>query len=155
MPLIWRDHPEIECLLVGSGMPARMRGLARPGLVAQGEVSDLAEVFDRVRLTVAPLRFGAGLKGKVLESLGAGVPCVMSRVAAEGMVLPAALSALVADGADALAVRIATLHGSAAQHQAAAAAGVRLIAEGFTANRVAEALSAAIGLRATARSASG
>jgi hypothetical protein len=60
-------------------MPAAVRRLAGPGVLALGQVAELAEVFDRVRLTVAPLRYGAGVKGKVLDSLAAGVPCVMSR----------------------------------------------------------------------------
>jgi glycosyltransferase involved in cell wall biosynthesis len=99
MPLVWRDAPQIECLLVGSDMPDAMRDLARQGVVLVGAVADLGSVFDRVRLTVAPLRFGAGVKGKVLDSLASGVPCVMSPVAAEGLALPPALQDLVGQDA--------------------------------------------------------
>ncbi len=53
--------------------------------------------------------YGAGLKGKVLESMAAGIPCVMTTVAAEGIELPDGLKSLVADEPEALAERIATL----------------------------------------------
>jgi hypothetical protein len=57
MPRVWAVEPTIACMLVGSSMPQSVRALARPGVVAAGHVADLgAAVFDRVRLTVAPLR---------------------------------------------------------------------------------------------------
>src|SRR5205085_5562181 len=77
--------PKIECLLIGDGLPDGVRQRCRDGVVALGPVEKLAEIFDRVRLTVAPLRFGAGVKGKVIDSLAAGVPCVMSPIGAEGL----------------------------------------------------------------------
>jgi hypothetical protein len=89
-------------------------------------------VFDRVRLTVAPLRFGAGVKDKVLDSLASGVPCVMTPVAAEGLALPPSLSALVGKDAGAIAGLIQLLHGDAAAHREAASAGRSLIREQYT-----------------------
>src|SRR6185437_16188603 len=68
------------------------------------------EVFDRVRLTVAPLRFGAGIKGKVLNSFAAGIPCVMTPIGAEGLSLDRELQNLVATSAEELADKIAKLH---------------------------------------------
>ena len=98
MPLVRQTNPAITCLLVGADMPDPVRRLAGPGVEVVGRVGDLGEqVFDRVRLTVAPLRFGAGVKGKVLDSFAAGVPCVMSEVAAEGLVLSPVLRALVGE----------------------------------------------------------
>ena len=73
-------------------------------------MADLTTVFDRVRLTVAPLGFGAGIKGKVLESFAAGTPCVMSPVAAEGLSLPADLERLVGKTNQQLADLICELH---------------------------------------------
>src|SRR5258708_38641156 len=111
MPLVWRTDPGIECLLVGSDMPTSVRSLARPGVEILGEVSDLqASVYDRVRLTVAPLRYGAGVKGKVLDGLAAGVPCVMTAVAAEGMPPPPVLQDLVGRTAEGVAGLLCQLH---------------------------------------------
>ncbi len=102
----------IPCLLVGSGMPAHLQRLAaaRPGIEAIGHVSDLNVIFDRVRLTVAPLAYGAGIKGKVLDSLAAGVPCVCTPAAAEGLDLPEPLAELVANTPVEMARSIAALH---------------------------------------------
>ena len=76
MPLVRKRSPNIECLLVGSETPESLLRLCDNGIVAVGHVDTLVEVFDRVRLTVAPLSYGAGVKGKVIESLAAGIPCV-------------------------------------------------------------------------------
>jgi len=47
-----------------------------PGVVPIGAVADLGDVLTGVRLTVAPLQYGNGIKGKVLASLTAGMPWV-------------------------------------------------------------------------------
>jgi hypothetical protein len=70
MPLVRRQVPGIELLLVGSRMPIEVSSLAAKDIVPLGFVPSLDSVFERVRLTIAPLRFGAGLKGKVLEEHG-------------------------------------------------------------------------------------
>lgn len=49
-----------------------------------GHVEDLRDVLDKVKLTVAPLRYGAGTKGKVASSMAYGVPCVSSEFGTEG-----------------------------------------------------------------------
>jgi glycosyltransferase involved in cell wall biosynthesis len=150
MPRVWQRDPSIECLLVGSQMPQDIKRLARPGLIPIGQVQDLAEVFERVRLTVAPLRYGAGVKGKVLESLAAGVPCVMSEMAAEGLVLPAALQRLVARDEAALAQLICQLHADATANSSAAAAGLALMQQAFTSEAIASALKRAISTKCPA-----
>ncbi|NHO30910.1 glycosyltransferase, partial [Acetobacter farinalis] len=66
--------------------------------------------LDQVRLTVAPLRFGAGIKGKVLDSLAAGVPCVMTPIASEGLSLTDELKKLVAIGNANMAKLIVLAH---------------------------------------------
>jgi hypothetical protein len=144
MPLVWQADPTIECLLVGSDMPEAVRCLAGPGVMALGHVTDLGGVLQRVRLTVAPLRYGAGVKGKVLDSMAAGVPCVMTPVAAEGLGLPASLRALVGEDAVQLASLICRLHGDAEVHRKAADAGRALIRENHNEAAVTAALQAAI-----------
>ena len=147
MPLVWRMDPTIECLLVGSQMPEAVTRLAQPRVTIVGHVPDLAQVFDRVRLTVAPLRYGAGLKGKVLASFAAGVPCVMTPVAAEGLALPPTLQQYVGADAPALAALAAQLHGDEAASRAAAETGVGLVAYRFDEGSITAALEAAIGVR--------
>ena len=92
MPRLRKEVPGVELLLVGSHMPAEVSALAEKDIVPLGYVPSLDTVFERVRLTIAPLRYGAGLKGKVLESFAAGIPCVMTTIAAEGLDLPSRCS---------------------------------------------------------------
>nr|WP_321985652.1 Hint domain-containing protein [uncultured Lichenicoccus sp.] len=144
MPLVWRQRPRLECVLAGRAMPEAVLRLARPGVAVLGEVADLDRVYDRVRLTVAPLRYGAGVKSKVLESFAAGLPCVMTPVAAEGIGLGADLQALVGRTPEELADRIVRLHDSAADNRALASRGVALIRSDHDEASVDQALRAAI-----------
>ncbi|HUZ64127.1 MAG TPA: Hint domain-containing protein [Acetobacteraceae bacterium] len=153
MPLVWACDPTIPCLLAGADLPPALA--ADPRIRLLGHVPDLGAVFDDVRLTVAPLRFGAGLKGKVLESLAAAVPCVMTPIAAEGMNLPVALAADVAETAAAIAGRICRLHADVQENARSARGGLTMIREQFTPAAVDRRLRAAVcaspGLQKTAR----
>src|SRR5258708_110511 len=132
MPRVRERDPKIECLLVGDGLPDGVRQRCGDGLVAVGGVADLAEIFNRVRLTVAPLRFGAGVKGKVIDSLAAGLPCIMTPVGAEGLELPAALEGCVATTAEGIAAAIGHLHNDRKANAACRAAGLGYIEEVFS-----------------------
>jgi hypothetical protein len=146
MPLVRQADPGITLLLVGSDMPDTIHRLAGPGVMPIGHVADLrAGVFDRVRLTVAPMRYGAGVSSKVLDSLGAGVPCAMSPFAAEGLALPPALQTLVADDAASFASLICRLHADEDANRAAATAGQALIRARYGTDRLDASLGAAIG----------
>jgi hypothetical protein len=145
MPLVWQIDPTIECRLAGADITDVVQRLERPGVKILGQVDDLgAEVFDRVRLTVAPLRFGAGAKCKVLESFANATPCVMSENAADGLLLAPSLRSLVADDAAGLAALILRLHGDARAHRAASAAGLAMIRDSYSADGVEAALQEAI-----------
>jgi glycosyltransferase involved in cell wall biosynthesis len=145
MPLVHQRDPAIICSLIGSGMPEALRQLAAPGVVPLGQAPDLDAALAPLRLTVAPLRYGAGVKGKVLESLARGVPCVMSRVAAEGLALPDTLAALVGDDAADIAALILHFHADEAAHAAMRTAGLAFIAQHHSAGSILPALKAAIG----------
>ena len=87
-PIVHASIPQAEFHIVGSNMVPEIQALERiPGIVIDGHVADLGSVFNHCRVSVAPLRFGAGIKGKIGTSLGFGVPCVATAVAAEGMQL--------------------------------------------------------------------
>lgn len=96
-PLVRRELPDVQFHLMGADMPEELRGRTDPGLVLVGYVADLQEAFEDLRLTVAPLRYGAGSKGKVISSLCHGVPCICTSIAAEGMKLYEDGGILVAD----------------------------------------------------------
>ena len=84
LPLILERSPTTFCRVVGSNMPATVRTLARPGLEIVGHVRDIAPLYAQTRLSIAPLRYGAGIKGKVGESAAFGVPIVGTPIAFDG-----------------------------------------------------------------------
>lgn len=146
MPLLRSRDPSIKCYLVGSDMPDQFRQFADAGIVPVGHVENLAEIFDQVRLTVAPLAYGAGLKGKVIESLSAGVPCVCTTVAAEGFDLPAPLRECIADDPEAIAASILRLHNTKAENERCRRAGLQFITAEFSEGRLDTLMGEALGL---------
>ena len=85
-----------------------------------------------MRLTVAPLTYGAGVKGKVVDSLSAGMPCVCTPVAAEGLDFPEALRACIADSADGLAALICDLHDNEQTNDVCGRAGLDYVTTAFS-----------------------
>jgi GT2 family glycosyltransferase/SAM-dependent methyltransferase/glycosyltransferase involved in cell wall biosynthesis/predicted nucleic acid-binding Zn-ribbon protein len=109
-PLIKAQLPDLKFYAIGNRPPQEIRDLARKDVIITGHVPDLTEFFNRCRLSIAPLRYGAGVKGKVALSLSHGVPCVASTLAAEGMLLTAGHDILVADDPDAFAAAVVRLY---------------------------------------------
>lgn len=83
MPDLIKSAPHIKLYVYGSNMPDDIEELASDHVIIKGYVKSLSSVFDQCRVFVAPLLSGAGIKGKVLESIAFGVPSVLSPVAAE------------------------------------------------------------------------
>ena len=104
-PLVRTAMPDCTFTIVGADAPADLT-LDAPGVRLLGQVPDIAPWFESLRATVAPLRYGAGAKGKVASSLAAGVPCVASPIAAEGMELTETDGVLVAADPAAFAAAI-------------------------------------------------
>lgn len=84
-PHIEQALPGVHLRICGSSMPERFQTYASDSIIIQGFVPDLDSLLSKTRLTLAPLRFGAGLKGKVASSIGVGVPVVGTSIAFEGM----------------------------------------------------------------------
>ncbi len=110
VPLLQSKVPACTTYLIGSKMPDEMMNMRTPGVVPLGFVPVLADILHKLRCTVVPLRYGAGIKGKVLESFVHGLPCIMSEVAAEGLELTADLTWLVARSPGEFAEKIARVH---------------------------------------------
>jgi glycosyltransferase involved in cell wall biosynthesis len=148
MKLVWAQDPDIPLLLAGSAMPdsLRARAAAAPGPVqVLGHVEVLDDLWSQSRISIAPLRFGAGVKGKVLDSLAAGVACICTPVAAEGIDLPESLQELVAHSAAGLAKLVVELHGDQSRCATLRSAALAFIEERFNGNVVRAAIAPAAG----------
>jgi glycosyltransferase involved in cell wall biosynthesis len=136
MPLVRERDASIDCLLIGTDLPDAMRRACSDGIEAVGPVPELAPIFNRIRLTVAPLAFGAGAKVKVIASLAAGIPCVCSPIAAEGLDLPSAWQTAIGGSAADIADAICRLHADEAANGALGESGLRYIEDQFSAARL-------------------
>ena len=144
LPFVRRQLPELTTYLVGSKMPEEFMNLQVPGVVPLGFVSVLGDILHKLRCTVVPLRYGAGIKGKVLESLAHGLPCVMSEVAAEGLELPEDLAWLVAPTPAAFAEKLVRVHEDETFNRRLSEAGLAYIEQRHGASVVKEALRIAV-----------
>ena len=133
---------------MGEGWATHWPADADPRIQVLGPLARLDGLFEMIRLTVAPLRFGAGIKGKVLVSLAAGLPCAMTPLAAEGLRLTPALRGLVAEDAAGLAALILRLHAEAPP-AALREDGMALVARQFGPAAVRRAMAAALRARGT------
>ena len=84
-PPLLKQLPQLRLHLYGSGLSTELaeRWGGQPGVMIEGWVADTATVYGRHRLFVAPLRSGAGLKGKVVAAAAHGIPQLLSPLAAE------------------------------------------------------------------------
>lgn len=96
-PLLHERRPELVLHLVGDISERLRREFTRDGVVIHGRVPDLEPWMQGSRVALAPLRIGAGVKGKVNTAMSHGLPVVATSVAAEGMGLQHGVNALLAD----------------------------------------------------------
>ena len=111
MPFIRQRLPGVCFYAVGSHPPAEIFALQAEDVIVTGFVEDLHPLLDEMRISIAPLRYGAGIKGKIGTAMAAGLPVIATSLAAEGMSLSAGQNILVADGAEAFAGAVVQLYG--------------------------------------------
>ena len=110
MPLLRRMLPGVCFFAVGSNPPNELLKLASEDVRITGFVEDLNSLLGKMRVSVAPLRYGAGIKGKIGTALAVGLPVVATSIAAEGMSLIDGEHLLVANTVEEIAASIAKLH---------------------------------------------
>jgi len=110
MPVVRQLVPNVPLRIYGSDVPDRLKELAAEDVLIEGWVPDVATIYEKCRVFIAPLRSGAGLKGKVISAFAYGVPCVLSPIAAEGTGARDGQEALIAETPQQWADCIAKLH---------------------------------------------
>ena len=126
--------PEVRFHCIGADVPPVVQALAarQPGVEIHGFVPVVTPYMDEVRIAVAPLRFGAGVKGKVNLSMAHGQPVVATTCAVEGMHLRDGDDVLIADDADAFAAAVVRLYRDEALWQRLSVAGLRNVQQHFS-----------------------
>jgi len=110
MPLVWASRPDIIVNLLGSNLKDEVKELANDQVIVTGYVPEVEPYFQKSRVFVAPLRFGAGMKGKIGQSLSLGVPTITTKIGAEGMGLIDHRDVLIADTAEEFAQAVIELY---------------------------------------------
>src|SRR5690606_26151497 len=102
--------PEVVTKVIGSNMPESLRTLASEQLELLGFIENIEPYLHQARVSIAPLRYGAGVKGKVNEAMNYGIPVVATACAVEGMHLISNEEVLVAESPRAFAEAIARVY---------------------------------------------
>ena len=111
-PLIRQRLPKAELHVYGSYANQKVNQLHNKsdGFIIKGFADDVASVMRNAKICLAPLRFGAGLKGKLVDAMQYGTPCLMTTIAAEGMFGDLQPNGFIVDQAEAYANKSVELY---------------------------------------------
>lgn len=123
---------DAKFMAVGNAPPEHISALASDRVVITGYVPEVEPYFAKARVFVAPLRFGAGIKGKVIQSLAHGVPTVATSIAVEGIGLVDGEHCLVADTPADIAAAIRRLYAEPETWARLREAGLRFVEEKYS-----------------------
>lgn len=128
LPELRKLLPDIVVHVAGSAVTKEIQALEGNGLKIEGRISDeqLEQFYAQCRLNIVPLRFGAGIKGKVVESMRYGLPVVTTACGAEG-IEDAEDCLVLAETAQEFAQKIAQLYADEEKLQAIAKAGTEYV----------------------------
>lgn len=141
-PLLKARLPEITFTIAGANMPQELFSLAGADIRVTGYLpdEDLRREFENARVFVAPLRYGAGVKGKINLAMAWGLPVVASSMALEGMGVTSGKEALCADTPEEFAGHIATLYENEMLWQSLRENAAKLVSERFSRQAAREAI---------------
>lgn len=123
--------------IVGSNAPDEIKNLDGDGIVFKGFVSDeeLSRLYEECRMIVVPLRYGAGVKGKVVEAIYNGLPIITTSVGAEGISGVEEVAA-IADDAQEFANQVVKLYTDGETLEKMAQSTQRFIKDNFSVDAV-------------------
>ena len=114
MPLVWQTNPNIKVTLLGSNPDPEVLALESDRITVTGYIDDVSPYFLSHKLSVSPLRYGAGMKGKIGQSLEYSLPVVSTSIGIEGMNLAAEEHILVGNTTREFAQHILRVYNDAA-----------------------------------------
>jgi glycosyltransferase involved in cell wall biosynthesis len=136
-PLVRRRLPDAQFSVVGLNPPRSVRDLARtPGIEVRANVPDIRREISSAAVSVAPVRFGAGIQNKILQSLSMGIPVVTTLFAARPFGAPANSPLLAAEDPQDFADQVVRILGNPLYRRQLAHAGRKMIEERFQWNQV-------------------
>lgn len=140
-PLVRKLIPTAQLFVYGNYAPQYIQELHRPadGFYIQGWTPDALEVLSKARVCLAPLRFGAGLKGKFIDAMRAGTPIVTTTMGAEGMFGSMEVPGAVKDQIEGLVNAAVELYSNATLWRECQIAGYAVLQQRFPSKKISEA----------------
>ncbi|RJE71115.1 glycosyltransferase [Pseudoalteromonas sp. MSK9-3] len=137
-PLIRKQIPDAQLHIYGSYPPPKATALNNPktGFLIKGWADDALDVMRNSRVCLSPLRFGAGIKGKLLEAMITQTPCVTTHIGAEGMHGDLPWHGAIADTASEFAEKAVELYQSEIHFIQAQRAGNALLTHFYDQNKL-------------------
>jgi hypothetical protein len=132
-PLIKKQLPQAQLYIYGNYAPKHILELhnQKQGFYIMGWADSVAHVMQKARVCLAPLRFGAGLKGKLLDAMLYGTPGVTTSIGAEGMYGDLPMPGVIADTPEAFAELSVAIYSNKIKWQQNAQRGVEIIKERY------------------------
>ncbi|MDD2889873.1 MAG: glycosyltransferase [bacterium] len=135
-PLIKKKLPDIKFFIVGNAPPPEVRVYESEDIIVTGYVPDTKIYLDSCCISVAPLTYGAGMKGKVTEALANGIPVVTTSIGAEGIGIENGKHALIADTPESFAENIIKLYNDKELWEKLSCNGKALIKDNYSVEMV-------------------
>ncbi|MCZ4064446.1 glycosyltransferase [Oxalobacter aliiformigenes] len=135
-PIVLKKIPDIKLNVVGSEIDAEVNSYKSNNVVIKGGLSDseLSSLYSKVRVSIAPLRYGAGIKGKVIDAVFHGLPVVTTSIGAEG--IPPCDFISVSDNSVGFAELLIELYSSAEKWEYSRLSQKAFIAENYSMEKV-------------------
>ena len=114
LPVLRRKGAGIVTTVIGSNAPPSLQKFASDDFVIAGFIPDVTPFYNDAKLSISPLRYGAGVKGKVNIAMQYGVPVVATSPSVEGMYLRSGKDVLCADDAEEFAAAMIRANSDAA-----------------------------------------
>lgn len=133
-PLIRKKLPGVKMHIYGSYASQKVTQLHNPeqGFLIKGRAPDAIEVISEAKVLLAPLRFGAGLKGKLVDAMLAGTPSVTTNIGAEGMIGKGSVwCGTIEDNAESIASGAVSLYKNKSDWEDASDMGFKLAKDRF------------------------
>jgi glycosyltransferase involved in cell wall biosynthesis len=132
LPLVLKDVPGARFRVIGGDYPEEVRRLHGGAIQILGRVPEMAPYLLDAHVSVAPLRYGSGVKGKIGEALSYGLPVVTTSVGLEGLGLTPGENVLAGDTAAEFAAHVVNLLRDPQLHGRISLAGWEFILDRFS-----------------------
>lgn len=137
LPGLRQKLPGIRFYALGSRPPIEIQKLACEYILVPGHQVDISQYFNNCRISIAPLRYGAGIKGKIGTSFSYGLPVVATSIAVEGMELRQGKDVLIADSPNTFIEEVVRLYSDRQLWQQLSSNGREVVRERYSPEAVA------------------